>query len=178
VHLGSSMQDDQPQILDPGLLKFALLRFEVELMLAEAFQDLVCNLAVLLQHVSVDEDVVKVYAHYTLHDEVPEDVIHHCLESGRTVDESKEYDEGFKQSTIGPEGSLPLISFLNAHVVVAPSNIQFGEVLHSLEVIDELGDEGERVAILHRYGIKDPVVLDQPERAILLFDEEDQRSYW
>ncbi|KAG6863343.1 hypothetical protein C0993_011909 [Termitomyces sp. T159_Od127] len=172
------MQDDQPQILDLGLLKLALLQFEVELMLAEAFQDLVCNLVVLLKRVSVDEDVVKVYAHYTLHDEVPKDVIHHCLKSGRTVGESKEHDEGFKQSTIGSEGSLPLVSFLNVHIVVALLDVQFGEVPHPLEVIDELGDEGERVAILHHHGIKDPVVLDWPEQAILLFDEEDQRSHW
>ncbi|KAG6872476.1 hypothetical protein C0993_002128, partial [Termitomyces sp. T159_Od127] len=147
--------------------------FEVELMLAEVFQDLVCNPAVLLKRVSVDEDVVKVYAHYTLHDEVPKDVIHHCLESGWTVSESEEHDKGFKQSTIGPKGSLPLVSFLNVHIVVAPPDVQFGEVLRPPEVIDELGDEGERVAILHRHGVKDLVVLDQPERAILLFDEED-----
>ncbi|KAG6875211.1 hypothetical protein C0993_010336 [Termitomyces sp. T159_Od127] len=172
------MRDDQPQILNLGLLKLALLWFEVELMLAEAFQDLMCNPVVLLKCVSVDEDVVKIYAHYTLRDEVLEDVIHHCLESGWTVGESEEHDEGFKQSTIGPEGSLPLVSFLNAHIVVAPPDVQFGEVPHPPEVIDELGDEGERVAILHYHGIKDPVVLDQLERAILLFDEEDQRSHW
>ncbi|KAG6859862.1 hypothetical protein C0993_003367 [Termitomyces sp. T159_Od127] len=147
-------------------------------MLAEAFQDLVCNLVVLLKCVSVDEDVIKVYAHYTLHDEVSEDVIHHCLESGWTVGESEEHDKGFKQSTIGLEGSLPLISFLNVHIVVAPPDVQFGEVPRPPEIIDELGDEEERVAILHHHGVKDPVVLDQPEQAILLFDEEDWRSHW
>ncbi|KAG6884182.1 hypothetical protein C0993_000584, partial [Termitomyces sp. T159_Od127] len=99
------------------------------------------DLAVLLKHFGVDEDVVKVYAHYTLHNEVPEDVIHHCLESGWTVGESKEYDKQFKQPPLGPEGSLPLISFLNVHIVVTPPDIQFGEVPHPLEVIDELGDE-------------------------------------
>ncbi|KAG6863242.1 hypothetical protein C0993_012383, partial [Termitomyces sp. T159_Od127] len=74
-------------ILNPGLLKLALLRWEVELLLAEVFQDNVHDPAVLLKHLGVDEDVVKVYAHYTLYDEVPEDVVHHCLESGQTVDE-------------------------------------------------------------------------------------------
>ncbi|KAG6896183.1 hypothetical protein C0993_008694, partial [Termitomyces sp. T159_Od127] len=62
--------------------------FEVELMLVEAFQDNVRDLVVLLKHLGVDEDVVKVYAHYTFRNEVPEDVVHHCLESGHTAGES------------------------------------------------------------------------------------------
>ncbi|KAG6867761.1 hypothetical protein C0993_011478, partial [Termitomyces sp. T159_Od127] len=135
----------------------------VELVLVEAFQRNMHNPVVLLKCLGVDEDVVKVHAHYTLHDEVLEDVIHHCLESGWTVGESKEHDEWFKQPPVGPEGSLPLISFLNVHIVVTPPDIQFGEVTHPLEVIDELGDEGEGVAILHHHSIKNLVVLDQLE---------------
>ncbi|KAG6872667.1 hypothetical protein C0993_002012, partial [Termitomyces sp. T159_Od127] len=97
--------------------------FEVELVLAEAFQNNVRNLAVLSKCLGVDENVVKIYAHYTFHNEVLEDVIHYCLESGQTVGESKEHDKWFKQPLIGLEGSLSLIFFLNAHIVVTPPNI-------------------------------------------------------
>ncbi|KAG6868036.1 hypothetical protein C0993_008122 [Termitomyces sp. T159_Od127] len=154
------MRDDQPQILNSGLLELALLQFEIELVLAEAFQNNVCDLVVLLKCFGVDEDVVKVYTHYTLYDEVLEDVVHHCLEGGQAIGESKEHDKQFKQPLVGLEGSLPLISFLNVHIVVTPPNIKFGEIPCPLEVINELEDEGDRVAILHHHGIKNPVVLD------------------
>ncbi|KAG5350870.1 hypothetical protein C0989_008950 [Termitomyces sp. Mn162] len=117
------MQDDQAKILNPGLLELALLQFEVELVLAETFQD-------------------KVYTHYTLCNEVPEDVVHHCLEGGWAIGESKEHNKRFKQSLVGLEGGLPFVSLLDMHIVVAPPDVQFSEVLHTLEVVDELGDEG------------------------------------
>ncbi|KAG6867658.1 hypothetical protein C0993_012664 [Termitomyces sp. T159_Od127] len=56
--------------------------------------------AVLLKCFGVDEDVVKVYAHYTLHNEVQKDVVHHGLEGGQAIGESKEHDEWFKQSPV------------------------------------------------------------------------------
>ncbi|KAG6899636.1 hypothetical protein C0993_008449 [Termitomyces sp. T159_Od127] len=174
----SGVGGDEPQILNLDLLKLALFQLEVELVLAEVFQDNVCDLAVLLKRFDVDEDVVKVYAHYTLYNEVLKDVVHHCLEGGWAIGESKEHDKEFKQLLAGLEGSLPLISLLSVHIVVTPPNIQFSEVPHLPEVIDELGDEGEGLAILHHQGIKNPVVLDQLERAILLFNEEDQRGQW
>ncbi|KAG5349138.1 hypothetical protein C0989_005657 [Termitomyces sp. Mn162] len=129
------------------------------------------------QHFGVDEDVVEVHAHYTLHNEVPEDFIHHGLEGGWAVGETKEYNKWLKQSLVGLEGHLPLISLLNVHIVVTLLDVQLSEVLHTLEVVDELGDEGERVAILHYHGIEYSIVLYQSEGAILLFDKEDWRSH-
>ncbi|KAG5349336.1 hypothetical protein C0989_004564 [Termitomyces sp. Mn162] len=102
---------------------------------------------------SEDEDVVKVYAHYAFGNKVSEDVVHHCLEGGWAFGESKEHDKRFKQSPIGPEGGLPLVTFLDTHVV-APLDIQFGEVPHTLEVVNETRDEGEGVVVLHNYGIE------------------------
>ncbi|KAG5348964.1 hypothetical protein C0989_006843, partial [Termitomyces sp. Mn162] len=104
-----------------------------------------------------------VHTHYALCYEVLEDVVHHSLEGGGAVGESKEHNEQLKQSLVGLEGSLPLISFLNAHIVVTPLDVQFSEVSCTLEVVDELGDEGERVTVLHYHGIEYLVVLDQSE---------------
>ncbi|KAG5342016.1 hypothetical protein C0989_005696 [Termitomyces sp. Mn162] len=117
------MQDDQAKVFDLSLFKLALLWLEVELVLAEAFQDKVSDLTVFLQHFGIDEDVVKVYTHYALCYEVLEDVVHHGLKGGRAIDESKEHNKQFKQLPIGPEGSLPLIFFLNVHIVVTPLDI-------------------------------------------------------
>ncbi|KAG5338578.1 hypothetical protein C0989_006974 [Termitomyces sp. Mn162] len=158
------MQDNQAKILNPGLFKLALLQFEIELVLAEAFQD---------EHFSIDEDVVKVYTYYALCYEILEDVVHHGLEGGRAVGESKEHNKQLKQFLVGPEGSLPLVSFLDAHIVVTPPDVQFSKVLHTSEVVDELGDEQEGVMVLHHHRVENLVVLNQSEQAILLLDEED-----
>ncbi|KAG5337050.1 hypothetical protein C0989_011015 [Termitomyces sp. Mn162] len=172
------MQDDQAKVLNSGLFKLTLLWLEVELVLAEAFQDKASDPTVFLQHFGVDEDVVKIHTCYTLHYEVPEDVIHHSLEGGGAIGEFKEYNKQLKQSLVGPEGSLPLISFLSAHIVVTPPDIQFSEVLHTPEVVDEVRDEGERVMVLYHHDVEYLVVLDQSECTILLLDKEDWRSYW
>ncbi|KAG5734891.1 hypothetical protein E4T56_gene13754 [Termitomyces sp. T112] len=144
----------------------ALLQFDVELVLAEVFQD------------EMNEDVVKVHAHYTLHNEVLEDVVHHGLKGGGAIGETKEHNKWFEQPLVGLEGCLPFVSLLNAHIVVTPLDIQFCEVSRALEVVGEFEDEGKRVAILHYHGVEYLVVLYQLERAILFFDEEDWRSHW
>ena len=64
-----------------------------------------------------DQDVVQIDHHDTFHYEVPEDVVHHGLEGSRTVSHFKEHYQGFKQTSIGSEGCLPLVSGLNANVV-------------------------------------------------------------
>ncbi|KAG5336847.1 hypothetical protein C0989_011778 [Termitomyces sp. Mn162] len=116
--------------------------FEVELVLAEVFQDKASDLTVFLQHFGIDEDVIKVYTHYALCYEVLEDVVHHGLKGGGAISESKEHNKQLKQFPVGLEGSLPLISFLDAHIVVTPPDIQFSKVLYTSEVVDELRDEG------------------------------------
>ncbi|KAG5334045.1 hypothetical protein C0989_004507 [Termitomyces sp. Mn162] len=132
---------------------------EVELVLVEALQDKTGDPAVFLQCFGVDEDVIKVYAHYTLCNEVLEDVVHHGLEGGWAIGETEEHDKQLKQFPVGLEGCLLLISFLNAHIVVTPPDVQFSEVLCTPEVVDELGDEEEEVTVLHYHGIEYLVVL-------------------
>ncbi|KAG5338305.1 hypothetical protein C0989_007610 [Termitomyces sp. Mn162] len=172
-----SVQDDQTEIFNPGLFKLTLLWLEVELVLVKVFQDKASDLMVFFQHFGVDEDVVAIYTHYVLCNEVPEDVIHHGLECGGAVGESKEHHKQSEQSSVGLESSLPLVSFLNVHIVVTPLNIQFNEASCTPEVVDELGDEEEEVAVLHHYGIGNTIILNQLEQAILLLDEEDWRSH-
>ncbi|KAG5733786.1 hypothetical protein E4T56_gene8207 [Termitomyces sp. T112] len=147
--------------------------FEIELVMAEAFQDEAHDLAVLLQCFGVDENVVEVYAHYAFGNKVLEDVVHHCLEGGQAIGESKEHNKRFEQSPVGLEGSLPLVSLLDACIIVSLPDIQFGEVLHTLEVDDELRDEGEVVVVLHGHGIENLEVLNQSKQAVLLSNEED-----
>jgi len=96
------------------------------------------------------------------------------LEGSGTVGHSKKHYKGFEEAVIGMEGCLPFISGLDSYVIETPSDVKLCEVLGSTELGDEFGDEGEGVPVLDGYGVQCAIVLDQPERAILLFNEE----YW
>jgi len=96
------------------------------------------------------------------------------LEGGRTVGHSEEHHEGFEEAAIGMEGCLLFVSGLDSYVIEAPLDVKLCEVLGSVELGDEFGDEGEKVPVLDGYGVQCAIVLDQPERAILFFNEE----YW
>jgi len=66
--------------------------------------------------------------HYHL-DELMEDIIHHCLEHCGGVTQSKKHDSWFKQPSVSSECSLPLITFLDLHIVESPVEIEYGEEL-------------------------------------------------
>ncbi|KIK93229.1 hypothetical protein PAXRUDRAFT_145523 [Paxillus rubicundulus Ve08.2h10] len=72
------------------------------------------------------------------------------------------------------ECGLPFIPFLNPYIVVTPANIKFGEILCSFEFIDKLGDEGERIMILHRYCIQPTIILYQAQFSVFLLDKEER----
>ena len=74
-------------------------------------------------HLGEDQDVVQIDHHDTLCYEVPEDVVHHGLEGGRTIGHFKEHYQGFEQTSIGLEGCLPLVPGLNADVVETLADI-------------------------------------------------------
>jgi len=126
----------------------------------------------LFLHLHEDQNVVQVYYHDLFGYEGPEDVVHHSLEGGGAVGHSKEYYEGFEEAAIGTEGCLLFVSGLDSYVIETPSDIKLGEVLGSVELGDEFGDEGEGVPVLDGYGVQRVIVLDQPKQAILLFNEE------
>ena len=59
----------------------------------------------------------------------------------------------------GLECRFPLISIFDAYIVVAPSNIQFGEILGSFQLVDEFRDEGEGIGVLDGSFIEFSVIL-------------------
>jgi len=127
-------------------------------------------------HVSLvlreDQNVVQVHYHDPFGYEGPEDVVHHSLEGGGTVGHSEEHYKGFEEAVIGMEGCLPFVSGLDTYVIETPSDVKLCEVLSSTELGDEFRDEGEGVPVLDSYSVQHTIVLDQPERTILFFNEE------
>jgi len=94
------------------------------------------------------------------------------LEGSRAIGHSEEHYEQFEEAAVSTEGRLPFVSGLDAYIIEAPADIEFHEVPGSVELGDEFGDERERVSVLNSHDIQCTIILDQPERTILLFNEE------
>ena len=76
---------------------------------------------------------------------------------------------------MGNEGCLPLISILDANVVVSPSDVKLGEDLGIFYLVDEVLDQWEGVGILDSVGVDVSIVLAGSEgvRGVLLIDKEE-----
>ena len=92
------------------------------------------NLLVIGEGVGVDEDIIRMAYGLTIVDEVLEDIIHHHLEHCGGVTQSKEHDGWLKQPSVSSERSLPLIPFLDLHVIESPLEVKYGEELGIAEV--------------------------------------------
>src|ERR1700733_6325158 len=108
----------------------------------------------LLHCLCEDKDVIQVDTDYALRDQILEYLIHHGLESGWAVAETKGHDQGFKKSSVCVECGLPLITFLDVDIVVSPPDIQLGDVMCTLESVNEVGDEQKRICILYHLCIQ------------------------
>ena len=145
-------------------------------MVPEAVEDVVSDLAVFFQSHGEDKNVVQVNCDFSCGNEVGEDGVHQGLEGGGRVGETKEHDLRFEEALVGRKGGFPLISLLDADIVVSPTYVELGEVLGSFKTVNDVGDEGKWVAILDRELVEAPVVLYEAEFAILLLHKEDRRG--
>ena len=75
----------------------------------------------------VDSHVIHVDFKPFFCEHICEDVVHECLKSGGGITESKEHDNGFKESHGSDECGLPLVFFSDMNVVVSPTDVEFGE---------------------------------------------------
>src|SRR6266481_9415217 len=131
-------------------------------------------------HSGIDQNVIHVYGHEAFINELLENVIYHGMEGSRAVGETEVHDQGFEKSMVCSEGHFPLITLFDAHIVISPTYIQLCEVLGFgfRNIVDNIGDEGEWVGVLHRHGIELPVVLHELELTVLLIDKEDWGCHW
>ena len=94
-----------------------------------------------------------------------------------TVGHSEKHHKRFKEIAVGAEGRFPFVSGLDAYIIETPADVNFCEVSGSAELGDEFRDEREGVPVFDSYSIQRAIVLDQPERTILLFNEEHRGCY-
>ncbi|KIJ43941.1 hypothetical protein M422DRAFT_119956, partial [Sphaerobolus stellatus SS14] len=95
-------------VLNLSLFEFTLLWLEIEFVFLQALEYQFGYPPVLSDGFGKDKNIVM------------ENVVHHGLKSCWAIAESKEHHKWFKQASIRPEGCLPLVSLLNAYIIVTP----------------------------------------------------------
>src|SRR5258705_10274372 len=117
IHGDMVFQDDQSKVLNFLLLKLTFLWLEKQPLLSEGSKDLAGDLPVFREGVRVNEDI-----------------IHHCLECCRGVTQSEKHDSWFEQPLVSLECGLPLVTFLDLHIVESPAEIKYSEELSITEM--------------------------------------------
>ena len=79
--------------------------------------------------IGVDAKVIHINFQPEFSNHISKDMIHESLESGWSIAKVEEYNCRFKQAKRGDKGCFSLVQFLDANIVVSPSNVKFGEVV-------------------------------------------------
>ena len=75
----------------------------------------------------MDEDIIHINCDVAFIDEIVEYFIHHELEGGQGICETKEHDHGLEQPLVCLEHGFPLVFIFDSDVVVALMDIQLCE---------------------------------------------------
>src|SRR5260221_5224492 len=130
VHRYTVFGDDESEVVHLLMFEFAFLWSEEQLVGMEGLEYLSSDPPMVCEGGRVDEDVVHVANGFIAIDKGAEDVVHHHLEGGWRVAQSKEHDKQLEESSVCGEGNLPLISFFQSYIVKAPTQRQGIEQVH------------------------------------------------
>jgi hypothetical protein len=110
---------------------------KVQLVLTKLFKNDSCDSLMFRNGFHVDEDIVKVDADNTFHNQILEDVVHHRLEGRWGVGESEKHHQWFIEAMIHSKHCLPLVTLFHVHILVPPSHIKLDEVHCTAQLIYE-----------------------------------------
>ena len=122
-------------------------------MFCQHLQDSLDRSFMLLFHLCKDQNVVQVHYDNPFCYDGSEDVVYHSLEGGGAVGHPEKHYEGFEEATVGAEGCFLFISRLDAYIIETPADVQFCEVLGSMELRDEFRNKGEQISVLDGYSV-------------------------
>ncbi len=132
VHHYTVFGDDESKVVHLLTFEFAFLQSEEQLVGMEGLEYLSSDPPMVCKGGGVDEDVIHVTNGFIAIDKGVEDVVHHHLEGGWQVAQSKEHDKWLKESLVHGEGHLPLI----------PSKVVNHSTSHSLVSMSETNGSG------------------------------------
>ena len=85
-----------------------------------------------------NKDIVQIYYYHPFGDQIFKNCVHHCLEGGRAVGQSKEHHKWLIKASVGLEGCFSFVSVFHSDIVESPTYVQLSEVLSSLQLINLL----------------------------------------
>src|SRR6266702_286420 len=109
---------------------------------------------------------------FMLEDDVVVDVVHHGLEGRWRVCKSEIHNRGFEKTVSGFQCCFLLVTFVDAHIVIPPSDVELCINVCIAEVANEICDERKGVLISNREGVNLSIVLYGLQLAILFLDKE------
>lgn len=104
----------------------------------------------------------------------PQCVVDESLECGGGSRQAEGHDQRFEQANTGAEGGQVLLSFSDAEVVEGRDDVDLREEFHSLQVVQGLFCQGQRVTVFNGNIVQGTVVDTEPEPASGLRDEQDR----
>ena len=164
---------DHSEVFDFRNVELGFLELQVKVELGHALEDTAGSFCVGLGVGGGNEEVIHIDDEPSFSDHISEGVIYESLECGGRVTKAKEHDGGFEEPFVGDEGCLPLVTILDADIVVPLTNVEFGEVTNVFQLVYKVGDEREEICIMGGVFVKVLVVIAGVEFAVLLFDEEE-----
>ena len=124
-----------------------------------------------------DEDVIEV-DYYEDISHVSEDVVHEGLEHSRCISEPHQHDQELKGAIACSEGCLPLITCCDMNIIVARMEVNLGVDLRTAQLVEEIGNEWDRIPILPCDLVEVSEVDTELQGAILLLGKEDGCTTW
>ena len=161
VHSDVSLRDEDSEIFDGGLIKGALLWFEVQIVLGKALEDFVREGVEFVQSKVKEKYIIEVDDEVSAINQVTKNSVHEGLKGCRGITKAKGHNKGFKESKGAFKSSFPFVAGLDTDVVVSPSDVKFCKISGALEFIDEVGDQREGCFILDGDIVEGAIVLDR-----------------
>ena len=146
----------------------------MEVKLSHSLKDTASLLSMSCRIGGGDEEVIHIDNQLSFSDHVLEQVIHELLECGRGVAKAEEHDSRFKESFVGDEGRLPLVTIFDMNIVIPSMNIKLSEVASIFQLVHEIRDERKVVGIAGGVFIEVSVVLTGVEFSIFPFHKEER----
>src|SRR5882724_9562179 len=105
-------------------------------------------------------------------------MVHEGLEHSGSIGKSHWHDQELERAIVHSESGLPLVARCDANIVVASAEVEFGVDLHTAQLVEEVGDEWNRVLILSSNLVEVPEVHTESQGTVLLLCKENWGTAW
>src|SRR5882724_4105382 len=105
-------------------------------------------------------------------------MVHEGLERSGSIGKSHWHDQELEGAVMHSESCLPLVSRCDTNIVVARAEVELGVDLCAAQLVEEVGDEWNRVPILSRNLVEVPEVHTESQGTVLLLCKENWGAAW